>query len=284
MIKVLLNSIALDPNRWTKDKTPLYRLDQLLGPISKAGFHFMEVWEHHVSEESQAHIEAIREMANSLQLSFPVVGMYPQLHLEGEERLIESARIEKLLVYAKLLGATVVKIFVGTRSSTAITDKEYERSVEFIKETTSRAEALDLTITGETHQKTLFDTVESCKRFIGDVNSSRFKICYQPYDLRHTEHAINDYERLATDVIHVHYQGRQGSSMELLENSDLDYRKLTQALANRSFRGFICIEFTKESVVKDLQDFKLETVLSNARRDRDFILTAAQEFEMEVRA
>jgi hypothetical protein len=85
-------------------------------------------------------------------------------------------------------------------------------------------------------------------------------------------------------VIHVHYQGHQGSSMELLQNSDLDYKKLTRALAKRGFRGFICIEFTKGSVVKDLHDFRLETVLSNARRDRDFVLTAGRELKMEIQA
>ena len=70
--------------------------------------------------------------------------------------------------------------------------------------------------------------------------------------------------------------------MDLLENSDLDYRRLTQALAQCGFSGYVCIEFTKDCVVKNLSDFILETVLNNARLDRDFVLQVGQELKMEI--
>ena len=72
--------------------------------------------------------------------------------------------------------------------------------------------------------------------------------------------------------------------MDLLENSDLDYRRLTQALAQNRFGGYICIEFTKDCVVKSLSDFSLQTILNNARRDRDFVLQVGQELNMEMQA
>mgnify|MGYP001201137590 CR=1 FL=1 len=284
MITVLLNSIALDPNRWTKEKIPLYKLERLLTPIAETGFRFIEVWQYHISEEPEARINAIRELGDSLGLSFPVVGLYPQLHLEGEEYQREGDRIKRLFSCAKMMGAAIVKIFVGTRDSALITAKEYDRSVEVMRQMTSHAKALDLTITGETHRKTLFDTIDSCQKFIKDVNSDRFKICFQPFDLRSTDQAVSDYEHVAKDVVHVHYQGHKGNSMDLLENSDLDYRRLTQALAQNRFGGYICIEFTKDCVVKSLSDFSLQTILNNARRDRDFVLQVGQELNMEMQA
>jgi sugar phosphate isomerase/epimerase len=284
MVTVALNSIALDPHRWTKEKIPFHKLERLLAPIARTGFRFVEIWQHHISEETEAQINAIRDIGTSLGLSFPVVGLYPQLHIEGEEYRRESERTSRLLSYAKMLGADIVKIFVGTRDSALITAREYERSVEAMRQMTSRAEALDLTITGETHQKTLFDTVGSCQRFIQDVGSDRFKICFQPFDLRSTDQALKDYEQVAEDVIHVHYQGCKGDSMDLLENSDLDYKRLTRTLAQKGFSGYLCIEFTKDCVVQNPSDFNLETVLNNARRDRDFMLNLGQELQMQIQA
>lgn len=284
MVTVLLNSIVLDPHRWTKEKIPFHKLERLLAPIARTGFRFVEIWQHHISEEAEIQINAIRDAGTSLGLSFPVVGLYPQLHVEGEECRRESERTNRLLSYAKMLGADIVKIFVGTRDSALISAREYELSVEAMRQMTSRAEALDLTITGETHPNTLFDTVRSCKRFMQDVNSERFKICFQPFDQRSTDQAIKDYEHVAEDVIHVHYQGRQGDAMDLLENSDLDYRRLTRTLAQKGFSGYLCIEFTKDCVVKSPSDFNLEAVLNNARRDRDFVLKLGQELQMQMQA
>lgn len=282
MITLVLNSIALDPHRWTKEKIPFHKLEQLLAPIAHAGFRSIEVWQHHISEEAESQINAIREAGASLGLSFPVVGLYPQLHVGGEEGRRESERINRLLRYAKMLGAGVVKIFVGSRDSAIITPGEYELSVEAMKQMASRAEALDLTITGETHPNTLFDTVGSCRRFMQDVQSDRFKICFQPFDLRDTDQAIRDYQSLAENVVHVHYQGRKEDSMDLLENSDLDYRRLTRTLARRGFSGYLCIEFTKDCVVQHPSEFDLHAVLSNACRDRDFVLRLGQELQMQI--
>jgi sugar phosphate isomerase/epimerase len=284
MVTVALNSIALDPHRWTKEKIPFHKLERLLAPIAQTGFRFVEIWQHHISEESEAQINAIREVGTSLGLSFPVVGLYPQLHFEGEECQRESERINRLLSYAKMLGADLVKVFVGTRDSAHITAREYELSVEAMRQLTRRAESLDLTITGETHPKTLFDTVDSCKRFRQDVGSDRFKICFQPFDLRSTDQALKDYEHVAEDVIHVHYQGRKGEAIDLLENSDLDYRRLTRTLADKGFSGYLCIEFTKDCAVENPSDFNLEAVLNNARRDRDFVLKLGQDLKMQIQA
>ncbi len=284
MVTLLINSIALDPNRWTKEKKPYFKLDALLPSIVHAGFHFVEVWQYHVLEEDAPRMQAIRATADSLDIAFPVVGMYPQLHLTDEARRQELTKVTKVLEYAKMLGADNVKIFVGTQSGSSIGETEYLRSVAFMKEILDGAKARDLTVTGETHQKTLFDTIESCQRFLRDVNDDRFKICFQPYDLHDTGKALHDYERVAGDVTHVHYQGRRGDQIDLLENSDFDYRQLTRALAQRSFRGYLCIEFTRDCVVPDPHSFRLDVVLENAKQDRDFVLRAARELALTVRA
>ena len=86
MIQILLNSIALEPNRWTRDKIAHFSIEQLLPPIADAGFHFVELWGYHISRRPENEMRDIRSLAQSLDLQFPVVGIYPRLHLTGQQR------------------------------------------------------------------------------------------------------------------------------------------------------------------------------------------------------
>lgn len=277
MIQILLNSIALDPNRWSEEKIAYFRLDQLLDHVAKAGFRFVEVWQYHISRATESEIRNYHEIANSLGLAFPVIGMYPLLHFSGRGRQTELDKVERLFNYAKLLGAAVVKTFVGVQGSGRISDTEYRLSVEFMQEVLDLASSYDLTITGETHLDTLFDSIESCNKFRQAIDCESFKVCFQPFDFYSTEKAISDYRVLADDVIHVHYQGQKDGRMELLANSDLDYRKLTAELIKQQFTGKICIEFVKNCVVADPKDFDIKVVLENAVVDRDFIVNTLKE-------
>jgi sugar phosphate isomerase/epimerase len=283
MIYLLLNSIALDPNRWTPAKTAYYKFDQLLKPITEAGFHFVEIWGYHISRESENTIINIRKTADSLGLNFSIIGIYPILHLTGNKRQLELEKVKKIFNDAYILGAKIVKIFVGNLSTEKITPAEYERSVKFMSEMTNLAKSFGLNLVGETHQKTLFDTIESCGKFIKDVGATNFKICFQPYNFYHTEQILQDYEVLSDNVIHVHYQGRKNKKLDLLEYSDIDYDILTKELIKSGFNGHISIEFVKGCVVKKSDDFDLPVVLTNAQQDRDFIVRICNKYGSQVR-
>jgi len=276
MIHILLNSIALDPNRWTTDKRAYFELEYLLEQIVRAGFHYVELWQYHISRAAESEIKNYRKLARALGISFPVVGMYPRLHLDGQARQQELERIERLMYYAKLLGSELVKVFVGEQGSDQIKDSDYWRSVEFMHNFLERAASYELAVTGETHPDTLFDSVASCKRFAKAVNAENFKVCFQPFDFYDTERAIADYRVLADDVIHLHYQGRNNGEMALLKDSDLDYGKLTTSIIEGGFAGKVCIEFVKDCVVKAPKDFDVKKVLENAVVDRDFVVKIVQ--------
>lgn len=282
MIHLFLNSIALEPNRWTAEKIAGNRLDKLLAPIAETGFCFVEVWQYHISRESEVVIKSFRDIADSCDIQFPVIGMYPKLHLAGKDQRDEMDLVKKVFNDAKILGAKVIKIFPGNVATAELDNAQYQRSVGFMTEMANLAETLELTITGETHPNTCFDSVQSCLRFLKSVNCGNFKICFQPYDLNDTEKSINNYRALASDVIHVHFQGWKKQEMELLENSDLDYKKLIETMFKSEFEGYICIEFVKACVVKNPIDFNLSHVLNNAKRDRDFVMKIAKQLGAEV--
>jgi sugar phosphate isomerase/epimerase len=282
MIYIVLNSIALDPNRWTPEKIAYYKFDQLLKPIAEAGFHFVEIWGYHILRENEDTITYFQEITDSLGLHYPIIGMYPKLHLIGNERQQELDQVKKIFNDANILGTRIVKIFAGNLSSEMITSAEYERSVEFMSEMTNLAKSFGLLIVGETHQKTLFDTIESSNKLLNDVNATNFKICFQPYDSSNTDQTLHDYEVLSDKVIHVHYQGRKAKKLDLLENSDIDYDALTKTLVESGFGGHISIEFVKDCVVKKSDDFDLPLVLTNAQRDRDYIVRIGNKYGSQV--
>lgn len=271
MINILLNSIALEPNRWTEDKIPYYKLDQILVPIANAGFNSIELWQYHVSLEGEKKINEYKLLADSLAVSFPVIGIYPNLHFRGAAKTRELDQIKRLLDYGDIFGAHLFKIFVGSISSAEISNLEYGYSREFINEFLDLAKEHEAVIAGETHEATLFDSPASCIKFLADVNSPHFKICFQPFDLADTTRALADYETLSEQVVHVHYQGRRHGEFELLENSDLDYSLLTRYLIDKGYSGDICIEFVKDCVVNQPQEFQPDLVLRNAEHDRDLI-------------
>ncbi len=282
MAQLLLNTLALDPHRWTPEKVGYYRLDALLAPIAEAGFHGVELWQYHLSRESKAEVQQLHTKAETLGVHVSVVGMYPPLHLDGEARRTAWDEVAKVVEYAGLLEAEVIKIFVGSKGTDALTEAEYERSLAFLADLVALTGSCGLTITGETHAHTLFDSLEACRAVLDAVGADAFKVCFQPYDLTDTAQALAEYDALREHVVHVHYQGRRGDALALLREADLDYAALTRTLAARGFDGYLCIELVKDCIVEPPNRFDLARVLHHAQQDRDFVLHVAEQCGMAV--
>ena len=282
MPHLLLNTLALDPNRWTPKKHPYYRLDTLLAPIAEAGFRGVELWQYHIARERKADVERLHDQAEALGLRVPVVGLYPRLHFYGLARREAWDEVQRVFAYAALLRAAIVKIFVGSKGTAQHTDAEYDRALTFLTDMTALAASHGLTITGEMHPNTLFDSLNACRRVHDAVQSDRLKICFQPYDFADTPQALADYEALHRHVVHVHYQGRRAGALTRLEDADLDYDALTGSLAAHGFDGYLCIELVKDCIVDNPADFDLDLVLQNAQQDQDFVLRAAERWGMTL--
>lgn len=271
MPNLLLNTIALDPNRWTPEKVAYFDLVDLLPAIAEAGFDALEVWQYHLSRLSEEEVAALGERARSLGIAFPVVGLYPALHLDGDEREREGRAMEALIARSGALGAGVVKMFAGRLGSDGVDDEAFKRSVAFAREMAEEAEARGMVLTAETHPDTLCDSVRATRRFLDAVAAPNLRVCFQPFDFTSTEQTLADYWALREHVVHVHLQGRRDDQISLLEEADLDYRTILRALAEDGFDGVLCIEFVKGGIVERPEAMDLREVLANARRDRAFV-------------
>jgi sugar phosphate isomerase/epimerase len=281
-IIIALNSIALDPNRWNSDKRAFYKLEELLPPVAEAGFHFIELWQYHISEEDEVHIKAIRDYGKSYDLYFPVTGIYPVLHYTGADRQKEIDRIKRLFEYSQILCSSIVKIFAGNKSAAEISEKEYWDSIEFLNSMLVLAKSYGLVITGETHRKTLLEDVNCCKKLMNDIKPGNFRFCFQPYDFQNTDRYISDYQALADNVIHIHFQGRKDKKPHYLKESDIDHELVINTVVNSGFSGHLSIEFVKDCIVNSSDSFNLNQVLQNAQFDRDYLLTILSQYDIEV--
>ena len=270
-MEIVLNTIALDPNRWTEKKIPYFRLEDLLEPIAAAGFRALEIWQPHLTTLSPDEVQRLKARVDDAGMSVPILGMYPIFHLEGREREEELTGWDRMFGFADVLGSRMLKVMPGRTPSAEMTTEVWDRSVAFVREVLRRSEGTGTIIPCETHAGTVADNPESLLRFIGMVGSERLKVCWQPFDFASTGKAIELYDRLSPRVVHLHLQGRRGSQMELLEGSDIDYRQVLAHIFASGFDGHLSIEFVRDCVVESPEQFHLDTVLENAQRDRRFV-------------
>jgi len=270
-MEILLNTIAIEPNRWTEGRVPHFKLVDLLEAVAGAGFKALEVWQNHAATLDRGELAALKRRLDELGMRAPILGMYPAFELEGAEREQELARWDQMFGLAEMFGSGCIKAMPGRTPSAQMTPELWRRSVEFVQEVLRRSREPGTVVTLETHAGTLADDPGVLLRFIEEVGSPRLKVCWQPFDFSDTEAAIALYDRLAPHVVHVHLQGHRGQEMAPLEHSDVDYRRVLPHMLQRGFDGYLSIEFVPECVVDSPEQFDLDRVLANARRDREFV-------------
>ncbi|GAB5535870.1 MAG: hypothetical protein Rubg2KO_21190 [Rubricoccaceae bacterium] len=271
MPSLLLNTIALDPNRWTPTKQPFTHLETVLNRVVDAGFRQLEVWQYHLSTLDPAAVDALVAEARRLGVTAPIVGVYPSLHLEGAAREKQWNELATTIERAQRLGTRAVKMFAGSLGSDEASAADVERSIAFTRELIGLAAEHRMTLTAEAHPDTLCDSPEATLAFLDVVGDGTLAVCFQPYDFASTRQTVADYRTLRQHVVHVHLQGRRNDQMCLLEDADVDYSVFLNELATDGFEGALSIEFVKGCVVPHPANFDLELVLSNARRDADFV-------------
>jgi sugar phosphate isomerase/epimerase len=275
-MQILLNTIMVEPNRWSDDKTPHRPLCELLPALGEAGFSALEIWQYHASSLDARGISRLAGDLRAHAQEAVGLGAYPFLHLEGPEGDEATTRLGRLVAYAANLGVTTFKIFPGRVPSSQADDATWARSILQLRGLAQQLAARGMTLTLETHGNTLCDTAESTARVLADIGDlDNIGICFQPYTDQNTDAAIAFYEMLTPHVRHVHLQNRSsttGGACCLLEDGDwLDYKRLLPAIKNSGFDGPLSLEFTAAMPTPQNADIPLQKVLENAAKDRDFV-------------
>ena len=271
-MQLLLNTIMLEPNRWTAEHALTRPLVDLLDPMAAAGFRDLEVWGYHLDRLSEAGVEQLTAALEARAMRAVGVGAYPAFHLEGAEDEEERRSLEQLVGAAVRLGASVFKIFPGRVASAEAGDAVWRRSVEGMRRLAGRTAEAGMLLTLETHGGTLCDTLDGTRRLLEQLPEDGVGICFQPYVEHDTAAAMAAFDALGSRVRHVHLQNRKDGAAALLEEGDwTDYRRFLPHLRRSGFDGLLCLEFTAGITPAPGEAFDLAGVLANAARDRAFV-------------
>lgn len=271
-MQLLLNTIMLEPNRWTAEHALTWPLVDLLDPMAAAGFRDLEVWGYHLDRLSEAGVEQLAAALEARAMRAVGVGAYPAFHLEGAQDEEERRSLEQLVGAAVRLGASVFKIFPGRVASAEAGDAVWRRSVEGMRRLAGRTAEAGMLLTLETHGGTLCDTLDGTRRLLEQLPEDGVGICFQPYVEHDTAAAMAAFDALGSRVRHVHLQNRKDGAAALLEEGDwTDYRRFLPHVRRSGFDGLLCLEFTAGITPAPGEAFDLAGVLANAARDRAFV-------------
>lgn len=271
-MQLLLNTIMLEPNRWTAGHTLSRPLADLLQPMAAAGFSELEVWGYHLDRLSEVEVDHLSGALRTRAMRVVAVGAYPSFHLEGAGDEEQRRRLERLVAAAVRLGASVFKIFPGSVGSAQVDEAVWRRSVERIRRLARRTGEAGLALTLETHGGTLCDTLEGTRRLLDQLPEDGVGICFQPYIEHDTVAAMAAFDALRPRILHLHLQNRGPGGAALLEEGDwTDYRRFLAHVRRSGFDGPMCLEFTAGITPAEGEAFDLAAVLANAARDRAFV-------------
>jgi sugar phosphate isomerase/epimerase len=270
-MRTILATIALEPNRWTRDRVPANDIQALLPAIRAAGFEKLEVWQWHVTRRPLAQVRDIKVLGDALGVSFPYIAAYPRFLDEGMAAL-EQERIQAaILDCAEVLGANL-KIMLGagarggdmTAAQVALTA---ERFGGWYRDAKSRGIAM----CAELHGNTLFDPIEAGEAFMRSYPALDFSICYQPIDFSDLESSLALAAHFADRISHIHLQAPlPGGGFAPLAESRIDLRRLLPPLLHVNPNATLTLEFV-EGCIQNGDGFDSDQVLHNARRDADFV-------------
>ncbi len=275
-MQILLNTILLEPNRWTTDKIPHKPLENLLTKVKKFGFDKLEIWQYHISQHSEKEIRRLIDIMKALNMTCPVLGAYPALHLFGKNTE-ESRKFTHLIQIAVKLNVKIFKVFAGNIASKKMNPKQKKKALQSLHTLALQLDAHGISLAIETHANTLCDTPNSTIKTLQSLSVSKnVGCCFQPYMDNNTQKAIEFFEEILPWITHVHLQNRKTKKLKccLLSEGDwIDYNILIPHLLKSKYNGDLSIEFTADMATPDDPDKPIESILKNAALDRHFVLS-----------
>ncbi|NKB66564.1 MAG: TIM barrel protein [Candidatus Latescibacteria bacterium] len=274
-MRLLLNTIMLEVNRWSPDHQLSQPLSQLLPAVSRAGFDQLELWQYHISTLDQGQSEDLAHQLRTHGLRTPALGAYPSFHLEGAEDEQMQAQLDRVVATAQVLGVEIFKIFPGRLASAEADAAQWARSVRRIGHLAQQLERHGMRLTMETHGNTLCDSLASTQRLLGELQGGQhIGLCFQPYTAHDTDQALATFDALAPAIHHIHLQNRRlqdRSTTRLADGDWTDYRRFLPHVKASGFDGLLCLEFTAGLFPPEGQPFDPQTVLDHAVHDRRFV-------------
>lgn len=247
---IYIGTILLEPNRWTADKLPSFRVSDWLDRFAAAGFDGMELWENHAARCSPGELAAM----DAAQLPVGVYNSYAGFDEPDQQSRLQSAGL------AKRLHAQGVKFNLGADAA--------KRDV-YLKNLQSWRGLFDedCRLLCECHAGTILEQPAAAKEAL-DAWGPRFEIIVHPIGM--APEALREWmDAFGGRVTHAHMQLRDPQEGWLrLDQRPEQARRMLGALCEGGFAGSWTLEFTQGTGTPGETP---ELLFENALRDLAFL-------------
>jgi sugar phosphate isomerase/epimerase len=247
---VYLGTVLLEPNRWTPEKLPTFKVSEWAEPIRLAGFAGLELWENHAAMADETERVALSRMP----LPVALFSSYCKFDDDG------LAARQRAVSFVRRYGASGVKFNFGN---------EPARTAEYIRNLGSWAAELPdgCRLLCECHGGTVLETPAQAASIL-EALVGRVEIIVHPFaGERATLQLWLD--RFGPAVTHVHVAGLRGKwpMLRLTDMAD-EARARLALLRSAGFSGTWTVEFTG-GVAQSPED--RHALLANAAGDLAFL-------------
>jgi len=224
--EVYIGSILLEKSRWSRDKTPTYRVSEWAGRFADAGFDGMELWEYHATlcdEDERRALEASP-------CPVAIFNSYASMDESGADARAKAVEL------TKRLGASGVKFNVGRDPDARQTyvDTVREWGAQFPD---------DVRLLCECHPGTVIEEPAEARRFFDDVGGDRWQVIV--HALSRPERLGEWFDLFGDAVSHVHAQLTREKEYVRLERWPERVEETLRILSGNGFGGTYTLEFTE---------------------------------------
>ncbi|MGD8238086.1 MAG: TIM barrel protein [Armatimonadota bacterium] len=232
--EIYIGTILLEPNRWSRPKTPTYRVSEWLDRFREAGFDGMELWEYHATLCQPEELAALE--ASSFAAS--IFNTYCDFDDASEADRRRAAEM------TNRLGAAGVKFNVG---------RAPELRDAYLRNLRAWAELLpdDCRLLCECHGGTIIEEPAAAASFFEEVGDSRVEIIVHCFaaELDRLREWLRTF---GSKVTHSHVQLRDDDGNAVRVDRDPAHvKEALHIMREEGYTGSFTLEFTEGTRAPD---------------------------------
>lgn len=228
-------------------------MSEVVEIAKKAGVSYIE-WGSDVHVQTAEDAKKARELCDKNGITICSYGSYYRVGSRERENW------EQLCKNAEIMGASSVRVWLGSKDSEKTEEDEYKNLLEDLTHICNTAEKYNLLVCPECHDKTFNNNTSAIIRLKKDLNKDNFRTYFQSRYLRF-DYDMDRIEKTFRFIENVHVSYRDLIREQRFGKKDRLYiDKILKKLSEMNFSGVVMVEFTKgakeKNFIKDVEKLK----------------------------
>ena len=185
----------------------------------------------------------VGQMTRDAGLDVACYGSYYRVGCEAEPSF------DDVLASAIALGAPLIRVWAGNRSSTDLTNTDVDTIAEDLRRICDRAGEVGISVATEFHGGTLTDAEEPTRSLLQRVNRTNLQTLWQPLAPANSERRLAEIESLLPWIANIHVFQWDLPSVYPLSDGELEWARYLAAIAKAGRPVGTLLEFVKDASV-----------------------------------